>query len=342
MGLVMFNLNTDLNGLQAGELTGAERLRDSRFEWRDRKMGNIQLAHLYDVAGWKDMGDRAASCATWTQFGASSTGERKLQAANFCQLRLCPLCTARRAMKNAAKLSQIMNITESRHGYQFLFLTLTVESCEGDELGTALTQLTKAWDRLMKQRPVVKACKGWFRAIEITHSPLLGYHPHIHAILAVEPAYFKRSSGQYITQAEWVRRWQMALKVTYKPIVHIQKTKSGKGGMGAALEAAKYTTKDSEYIDKDMDEQEGAKIVVDYTRALHKRRLVAFGGCMKDIAAELGADKEDTDLVHVDDDGLRDDLAELIEDYGWHFGAGDYILTSRRVNPLRVIKAEGV
>ena len=110
--------------------------------------------------------------------------------------------------------------------------------------------------------------------------------------------------------------------------------------MGAALEAAKYTTKDSEYIDRKLDEQEGARIVVDYTKALHKRRLVAFGGCMKEIAAQLGADRDDGDLVHVDDDGVRDDLAELIEDYGWHFGAGDYILTSRRVNPLRVVRAD--
>jgi hypothetical protein len=186
---------------------------------------------------------------------------------------------------------------------------------------------------------VQRACKGWFRAIEITRGEM-GYHPHIHAIIAVEPSYFKRKSGLYLTQAEWVRRWQMALKVTYKPIVHIQKTKGGKGGMGAALEAAKYTTKDSEYIDRNLDEQEGAQIVVDYTKALHKRRLVAFGGCMKEIAAQLGADKDDGDLVHVDDDGLRDDLAELIEDYGWHFGAGDYILTDRRVNPLKVVRKD--
>lgn len=303
-------------------------------------MGSARLARLYEVAGWQEYAMKAASCATWLQYGASVQGDRRLQAANFCDLRLCPMCTGRRAMKNAAKLSQVMNLTESRYGYQFLFLTLTVESCEGDKLGDALTLLTKGWDRLMRQRPVARACKGWFRAIEITHSPLLGYHPHIHAIIAVEADYFKRSSGQYITQADWVARWQKAAQLPYKPIVHIQKTKGGKGGMGAALEAAKYTTKDSEYIDRDLDEREGAKIVVDYTRALHKRRLVAFGGCMKEIAAQLGADWDDCDLVHVDDEGVRDDLAELIEDYGWHFGAGDYILTSRRVNPLKVVRAD--
>lgn len=301
-------------------------------------MGSARLARLYEVAGWKDYAMRAASCATWLQYGASTQGDRRLQAANFCDLRLCPMCTGRRALKNAARLSQVMNMTEAKHGYQFLFLTLTVQSCDGEDLGAVLSQLTRAWDRLVRQRPVLAAVKGWFRAIEITRSPLTGYHPHIHAILAVDPEYFRRKSGQYLTQAEWVRRWQMALKVSYKPVVHIQKTKDGKGGIGAALEAAKYTTKDSEYIDRDLDEQEGAQIVMDYTKALHRRRLVAYGGVMKDIAAQLGADKDDGDLVHVDEEGVRDDLAELIEDYGWHFGAGDYILTDRRVNPLKVVR----
>lgn len=329
----------NLNQLQVGELTVVERLIDKRFDWRCKKMGSARLARLYEVAGWQDHALRAAGCCTWLQYGANSNGERKLQAGNFCDLRLCPVCTGRRAMKNAAKLSQVMNVTESRYGYQFIFLTLTVRSCDGEDLGVTLGQLTKAWDRLMKQRPIMGACKGWFRAIEITHGKA-GYHPHIHTIIAVEPDYFKRKSGQYITHDEWVRRWKMALKVDYSPSVRIEKTKDGKGGMSAALEAAKYTTKDSEYIDRNLDEREGAKIVVDYTKALHRRRLVAFGGCMKEIAAQFGADRDDGDLVHVDDEGVRDDLAELIEDYGWHFGAGDYILTNRRVNPLKVVRSD--
>ena len=114
----------------------------------------------------------------------------------------------------------------------------------------------------------------------------------------------------------------------------------GKCGQGAVIEASKYANKDSEYIDPELDEQEAAGIVVTYTKALHKRRLTAYGGVMKEIAAQLGADKEDTDLVHVDDEIIRADLAELIEDYGWHFGAGDYILTSRRVNPLKVVRTD--
>lgn len=339
--MVNLYLSMKLDERQEEELAKVERLRDSRFEWRDKKMRNIKLAHLYDVAGLKEKGDQAASCTTWIRFIVDGQGVRKLDAANFCQLRLCPICTARRAMKNAYRLNRVMNLTEFRHRVKFLFLTLTVENCEGDKLGETLSLLTKAWDRLMKQRPIARACKGWYRAIEITYSRELGYHPHIHAIIAVELCYFKRSSGQYITQADWVARWQKAARLPYKPIIHIQKTKDGKGGQGAVLEASKYATKDSEYIDPRLDEKEAAGIVATYTKALHKRRLTAYGGVMKEIAVQVGADKEDDDLVHVDGETIRADLAEMIEYYGWHFGAGDYILSSRQNNPLKVVRKDG-
>ena len=341
-----FNMNP--GRMQAEDGARVEKLKDCRFDWRVKKLGSYRLARLFEVAAelyhdstWAQYAIRAAGCAKRPQFQKwIDTGDKRLQGALFCKLRLCPLCTARRARKNALKLSQVMNEVETKDGVQFLFLTLTVDSCEGEQLGDTLGQLTKAWDRLVRQRPVARACKGWYRAIEITHGEA-GYHPHIHAIIAVDPSYFQRKSGLYITQAEWVRRWQMALKVTYKPIVHIQKTKDGKGGMGAALEAAKYATKDSEYIRPDLDEKEGAKLVVDYTMALHGRRLVAFGGCMKEAAARLGADKDDGDLIHLGDEIVRDDVADLIETYGWYFGAGDYILIDSMVNPLKVVRQDG-
>ncbi len=338
--------NTNQGKMQAEDVSRLQTLKDCRFDWRVKKLGSYRLARLFEVAAeefhdstWTQYAVRAAGCASRPQFQKwIDTGDKRLQGALFCKLRLCPLCTARRAVKNALKLSQVMNEVEVKHGVQFLFLTLTVENCEGDKLGETLGLLTKSWDRLVRQRPVARACKGWYRAIEITRNAVTGeYHPHIHAILAVSMDY-KPKSDLYITQAEWVRRWQMALKVTYKPIVHIQKTKDKKGGMGAVLEAAKYATKDSEYIRPDLDEKEGARIVADYTTALRGRRLVAFGGCMKEAAARLGADKEDGDLIHLGDEIVRDDLADLIETYGWHFGAGDYVLIDSMVNPLKVVR----
>ena len=322
-----------------------ETLRDEQFPWKERKMRANKLAKIYQAAGYEEYAERARTCATWLQYWAQSSGERQLIGANFCQLRLCPLCTARRAKRMAYKLSQVLSLVQGQHpGTTYLFLTLTVRNCAGDALGAALTQLTGAWDRLCRHRPIQRAVMGWFRAIEITrHGD--SYHPHIHAIVAVEPAYFKRSNGLYLTHDQWVQRWRLALRVDYDPSVRIAKTKAKEGGKdaetAAAVEAAKYATKDSDYIDPRLTMEEAVEIVTVYTRALHRRRLTAYGGWLKEAARALDAeDLEDGDLVHIEPDKLREDVAELIEEYHWSFGAGDYILADRRVNPLRVVKGD--
>lgn len=332
----------NLQEMQEGELAKEKLLERERFDWREKKGKVRRLARLYKKGDYHDYAERAKNCATRLQFYAMENGDKQLFSANFCHLRLCPMCSARRAQRAAFKLSQILNRVEADHsGVTFLFLTLTVKNVPGDKLGEAIGQLTKSWDRLMKQRPIMAAVKGWFRAVEITRPDLDEYHPHIHAIIAVMPEYFKRKIGLYITQDEWVRRWQMALKVDYKPVAYVEKTKGGKGGMGAALEAAKYATKDEDYIDPGLSDEEAVKIVKDYTEALYRRRMTAFGGWMKEIARLYDAgDLDDGDLVHTEPNAIREDIADYIETYEWHFGAGDYILTDRRVNPLRVVKAD--
>lgn len=331
----------NLQEMQEEELVKEKRLVRERFLWQEKKGRVRRLARLYKKGDYLDYAERAKNCASRLQFYAMENGDKQLFSANFCHLRLCPMCTARRAQRAAYKLSQILNRVEADHpGVTFLFLTLTVESCDGDKLGDTIGQLTKGWDRLMKQRPVLAAVKGWFRAVEITRGQETGYHPHIHAILAVEPEYFKRKSGLYITQVEWVERWRKAARLSYKPVVHVEKTKDKKGGMGAALEAAKYATKDEDYIDPNLSDEEAVKIVKDYTEALYRRRMTAFGGWLKEIAKLYDAGNlDDGDLVHTEPDTIRADIADYIETYEWHFGAGDYILTDRRVNPLKVVRA---
>lgn len=302
-------------------------------------MKTIRLARLYEMAGYEQYAARTEGCATWLQF--RQLGERQeLARANFCHLRLCPMCTARAAIVRAKLLTRVMDGVQAEHKCQYVFLTLTIQNVPGDKLGEAISQLTSAWDRLIRQRPVRAAVMGSFRAIEITRNGDM-YHPHIHAIVAVTDEYFLRSAGLYITQAEWVRRWQMALKVDYKPSVRISKTTDNKGGKGAVLEAAKYVTKDSDYISDKLTDAEAAQIVTDYTRALYHRRLTSFTGWLKEMAQRLQADDLDhVDLEHGEDATIREDLAEVIVTYGWHFGAGDYVLAKREANPLR-IKREG-
>lgn len=304
-------------------------------------MKTIRLARLYKLAGYdKKYIDRVEGCSTWLEFWQQ--GDRmKLKRANFCHMRLCPICTARAAVVRAKLLSRVMDAVQAEHGCQYFFLTLTIRNVPGNELKEALNQLTKAWDRLLHHRAVMKAVKGSFRAIEITRNGDM-YHPHIHAIIAVEDAYFLRKNGLYITQAEWVRRWQMALGVDYKPSVDVRRTNDNKGGKGAVLEAAKYVTKDSDYISDKLSDAKAAQIVRDYTRALHHRRLTAYTGWMKEMAVRLQA--EDLDNVDLEQGGeatIREDLAEYVVTFGWHFGAGDYVLAKCKENPLRIKRGGG-
>lgn len=333
---------------QVVKLEAAEVLEDERFQWRDKKVKTVRLAELYSKAGYPEYAERARTCATWLQYVENPGVGKKLVAVNFCQLRMCPMCIARRARKTVWKLCRVLNMVEAEHGAKFLFLTLTMKNVPGPELGAALGELTKAWDRLMAQRQMERSVNGWYRVVEITRSGKQ-FHPHLHAILAVEADYFSRESrksGKYLNQSDLIDRWQKALRVDYRPSVRIQTTK-GKAGTGetvqsaggrAVLEAAKYAVKDEDYIDPKLSDERAVEILRDYTEALRRRRLTAFGGWLKEAARTLGAEdmEEDKDLVHVEEDSLREDLAEMISVYNWHFGAGEYILARREVNPLKV------
>lgn len=334
---------------------------DKRYDWKGRRERTMTLEGLYGKAGYPDYAARVHDCATFLQFNVYQNGERKLKSANFCKLRLCPMCIGRRAKRSAWKLSKVLDMVEQEHKAKFIFLTLTMENVDGEHLGQAIKELCAAWYRFVDQRQIERSLRGWFRAIEITRGddrwhknrktgrmefcPDNGYNLHLHAIGAVDADYFSkesRKSGKYLNQSDLIERWQKALRVDYKPSVRISTAKSRRKGGGvesaslaAAKEAAKYPVKDEEYIDSTLPEERAVEIVRDYTEAMYRRRLTAFGGWMKDAAKKLDAENlEGGDLVHVDDDAIREDLLVMVESYNWHFGAGDYILTNREINPL--------
>ena len=251
----------------------------------------------------------------------------------------------------ARRLTKIIKRLQADHpATQLIFLTLNVENCTGDKLRETLDLLTKAWNKLLKRRGVVRAVKGTFRAIEITRNRLHDtYHPHIHAILVVENGYFARSNGLYLTKDNWIDMWQQSLQVAYKPIVDVRSTyvrggsrglkgggKATEAAAAAVVEAAKYATKDAEYISDKLFKPEAAKVAAVYTKALHKKRLTAMSGWVAEAAQQLALDMDDAgDLVH-DEDGdgpLTEDTAALLLTYGWHFGVMDHVLEDARPNP---------
>lgn len=328
------------------EKTGeaVEPLKDGKYDWRGPKRRHLPLAGAYREAGMDKYADRLMSCATWLQYLADSgLTRRELRGVNLCHLRLCPTCSRRKARLMAMRLVKVLNRVEADHpDVQFIFLTLTIRNVTGDKLRDALDALTKAWSLLTRRRPVARAVKGWFRAIEITHNATQDtYHPHIHAVIAVEPDYFRYASGLYITKDKWIQYWRESLRADYSPSVKIEKTtaKAGRGGAAesAAVEAAKYACKHSDYIGAGVPFKKSAEIVKVYTEALTRKRMTALGGWLKDAAnaLEIDVEAEDSDLIH-DEDGkgaLTPENAPYLEDYGWNRKVEDHVLMERWKNP---------
>lgn len=324
-----------------------EPLRDSKFPWKMRKRKTLALADCYKAGGDGKRAGKSLGCSTWLEYLVDGE-EKQLNHFNACKQRLCPLCSARRAKILAGRLVKVLaKVAEDHPGTQLVFLTLTVANVPGDKLRETLDLLTAAWDKLLKRRAVVRAVKGTYRAIEVTRNRDTDeYHPHIHAILVVEDGYFLKRNGLYLDQRTWEAMWQQSLKVQYKPMVDIRSTyakgkrgkpsKAARAAQAAAVEAAKYATKDSDFLGNGIPLDEAARVVKVYTEALAYKRMIGMSGWVKEAAAQLKLEMEDVkDLVH-DDDGagkLTPETAALIEEYGWHFGMEEHVLTDRRPNP---------
>lgn len=290
--------------------------------WREKKMANMLLSAAYESVNERKA-ERLRNCATYVSFVTQENGKKKLHDANFCRVRLCPMCAWRRTMKIFSHTQKIVNALNQKQDYKYIFLTLTVRNCRPEELDETVTHMMDSFHRLIKYAPFARAVKGWYRGLEITHNVQEDtYHPHFHLVCVVTKSYF--TDKTYLSQAAWTELWEKAARLDYTPICDVRRVK---GNTAAAIaEAAKYTVKDSDYIlPNDWD------MTVDTVRLLDKvlanRRLVAYGGVMKDAHRKLNLDDEvDGDLTHIDQDAVKEAKENMaLTCYCWHTGYRQYI-----------------
>lgn len=295
--------------------------------WHLYKLSNAYISLAYEQVNM-NKSERLTHCAETLLFCRSESGKLRLKTANFCRVRLCPLCAWRRSLKTQAHMHKILTAAEPQR-LKYMMITLTLRNCSGYDLSKTLDVLISGFKKLT-QRARTKSWVGWYRGVEITHNTDNDtYHPHIHALVAVKPSYFK--SADYIKQAELTELWRSCCSVDYTPIVDVRKvyTKegvdSGIGIIKAVAEVAKYTTKSGDIINYD-DWDMTVDTVSILDNALDKRRLVAFGGLFKQLHKELNLDDvEDGDLLHIDDTDTEDceRQDELI--FFWHSGYNRYV-----------------
>lgn len=255
------------------------------------------------------------------------------------------MCNWRRSLKIAFHNKKIVEEANKREKLRWIFVTLTVRNVDGPDLKGTIDTMMKSWNRFMGYKQIKNIAKGYFRALEVTKNRKEDsewnntYHPHFHVLLAVKPSYFTRD---YIKHDEWVSLWKKALQVDYSPIVNVQAVKPKKEleldnvekqvkkaieEQNAILEVSKYPVKDTDILPSQELTEDGIETVWTLDDALSYKRLIAYGGILKQIHKDLNLDDpEDGNLIKVDD--TNDETANAICEVMayWNPGIRNYVL----------------
>lgn len=293
-------------------------------KWDYHKSATEKIEFFYSSSNkHQKYGQRMSVCSELLRFmyvDNLDTGESKLKLshAQFCRVRLCPVCQWRRSMAWRARLFQKLPILlADKPNLKFIFLTLTVKNCDISDLSQTLKDMNEAFSRLRKLKLFTRAVKGFIRSTEVTKSGNGEAHPHFHCILAVNKSYFTDKS--YISVQKWASMWQESLRVGYLPVVDCRKIRQ-KGSeieTKAILETLKYTTK-IEHLLSDQD------WFLELTDQLFKKRFIATGGCLKDILKE---DVSNQDMISNnldEDEEIKNEELKNSLFFGWETSSKKY------------------
>ncbi|MDF5326815.1 protein rep, partial [Vibrio parahaemolyticus] len=210
--------------------------------------------------------------------------------------------------------------------------TLTVPNVPAERLGDEIKHLHQSWDRMSRRAFFKKSIKGWFRALEVTYNGQRDdYHPHIHVLLCVPSGYFKKN---YINRDQWLEYWQEATRYPHVTQVDVRTIRPNKKRpesdaiTSAAAEVGKYATKPSNYVCKSPTGQYFAvhKVVRELAEGIARKRMIAFGGIMKDYHLKLqqqDVDSDSVDLIHVEGEATAID-AVAVHIFRWNVGLNNY------------------
>ena len=300
--------------------------------WREKKLDNVSYADILKILKIKKAYN-VKQCGNVLEFKPSDDGYLKLYKTWFCKSKLCPVCNWRRAMKNSSQAQEVIaEVVKEKPKARWLFLTLsTKNSISGEHLDQSLKEMSKAFNKLKMYSKVKKNLVGFMRSTEVTVNKNDGsYNQHMHVLLCVESAYFKKQ-GQYIKQSEWVDLWQRALQVDYRPVAHIKAIKPNKKGdkdiQAAIKETSKYSVKSSDYLTG--NHEKDAEIVQDLEQGLYRKRMLSYGGLLKQKHKILNLDDaENGDLIKTSDDETITEEEEKAHSITaiWNFEKQNYFL----------------
>lgn len=247
-------------------------------KYTDKKKKNQDLIKYISKHLSEQNLDIIWSCGTYLEFYADNTLEvKRLNKANFCKNRFCPMCAWRKARKDALTVSIIMQYLKEEHNLDFIFLTLTAPNVKASELRTEITKYNKSFSKLARRKEFERIAKGYMRKLEVTYnSERDDFHPHFHVMIAVNKSYFK--SRDYLSKKKWLTLWQDVMNDKSITQVDIQKVEAD--DQKAIAEIAKYSAKDSDYMVSE-------EVFDAFYKALKGRQLVTYSGVFKEALTDF-------------------------------------------------------
>lgn len=294
--------------------------------WKEKKIDNVSYSEILDILKVKKA-HNVKQCGSVLEFKPTEEGYLKLYKTWFCKSKLCPVCNWRRAMKNSYQAQRVIEeVVKEKPTARWLFLTLSTRNAiDGETLEQSLKDLTKSFHKLFRYKKVSKNLIGFMRSTEVTVNQNDGsYNQHMHVLLCVENAYFRKKEN-YITQNEWVDLWQKALRVNYRPVANIKAIKPNRKGdkdiQAAIKETSKYSVKSSDYLTGDSEKD--SEIVSDLEQGLYRKRMLSYGGLLKQKHKILNLDDaEKGNLINTSDEEEKANSITAI----WNFEKQNYYL----------------
>lgn len=284
---------------------------DAIIDITEAKNLSFRLAHslIENNSFLIDKAEKMLNCGNYVE-----VAEGSVVYANFCRLRLCPMCQRRRSLRAFSDFCKMNDYLDSTYGYKFLHLVLTVPNCSSDELGSTISKLYKSFNLFLNNSLVKNKFKGVARCLEVSYNnrykidgedgEMLGrcFHPHLHCLVAVSRSY---GSGKNYIRQELIQQLWTDINGSSQPLqVHIERIKDG--DTSALAEVAKYSFKPLEFTCSDA---ERVRVLEALNLGLHGRRLVTFFGVFKEAKritkAKCDEDNFEPERIEVDGSSLH-------------------------------------
>ena len=236
--------------------------------------------------------DRYKSAMTENQFrafkecGKYITADEKgnIIGANFCKHRFCPVCNKRYSSAKWHYIKSIATAVNTAVTPNWAMFTVTVKNCPPERLKQTIDNLMAAINRMNSTNTWKRRVLGFFRSLETTYnSERKDYHPHYHILLCLPSDYYT-NPDLYMSTAEWRQLWERSVRADYTCQIDLSPIQGyGEELSSAIAEVAKYAVKLSSVV------EQGPDALKPLAAALRSRRLISYGGILKDSFAAVKA-----------------------------------------------------